>query len=106
MMIDVNPINDCGECVFNNDFVYCNLANECTNYRNGVFDLSFCPLLYPEKIKSEQAHGIVRCKDCKISKLEKVFKNVPTSTETVRWCELINRYVDDDWFCADGQRET
>ena len=48
---------------------------------------------------------LVRCKDCKISKLEKVFKNVPTSTETVRWCELINRYVDDDWFCADGERK-
>ena len=55
-----------------------------------------CPLKEQEKI--------VRCKDCKISKLEKVFKNVPTSTETVRWCELINRYVDDDWFCADGGR--
>lgn len=48
---------------------------------------------------------VVRCKDCEISKLEKVFKNVPTSTETVRWCELINRYVDDDWFCADGKRK-
>ena len=46
---------------------------------------------------------LVRCKDCNISKLEKVFKNVPTSTETVRWCELINRYVDDYWFCADGE---
>ena len=44
---------------------------------------------------------IVRCKDCNISKLE----NVPTSTETVRWCQLINRYVDDDWFCADGERK-
>ena len=46
--------------------------------------------------------SIVRCKDCKISKLEKVFKNVPDSKEKVRWCELIQRYVDDDWFCADG----
>ena len=46
---------------------------------------------------------IVRCKDCRISKMEKVFKNVPSSKEQVRWCELIQRYVDDDWYCADGE---
>ena len=48
--------------------------------------------------------AIVRCKDCEWSKPEKVFKNVPTSKDMVRWCELITRYVDDDWFCADGER--
>jgi len=52
----------------------------------------------------KEQNTVVRCKDCKISKLEKVFKNIPTSTETVRWCELINQYVDDNWFCADGER--
>ena len=53
-----------------------------------------------ELLKEQEA--VVRCKDCKISNVEKVFKNVPESKETVRWCELIARYVDDDWFCADG----
>ena len=48
---------------------------------------------------------VIRCKDCKWSKPEKVFKNVPTSKDMVRWCELITRYVDDDWFCADGERK-
>ena len=96
MMIDVNPINDCGECVFNNDFVYCNLANECTNYRNGEFDLSFCPLLYLEKIKSEQAHEIVRCKDCKNH-----------GTMDCPMCEEGNCifHTADNWYCADGERK-
>jgi len=54
---------------------------------------------------AEWAEGhIVFCKDCRLSKIEKVFKHVPESKETVRWCELIQRCVDDEWFCADGRR--
>ena len=49
---------------------------------------------------------IIRCKDC--IHLEQHHKfQIPACTPDYfdNWCVRMNRVVDDDWFCADGERK-
>ena len=62
--------------------------------------------VYDSGLAKKVTRDLVRCKDCKWAKHEKVFKNVPASEDTVLWCNLITRCVDGDWFCGDGKRRT
>ena len=47
------------------------------------------------KLLKEQ-EAIVRCRDCK-------YLNAPANG--VPFCKRIKKFVDADWFCADGERE-
>jgi len=100
IQINVQMPNSCKDCLFFDSENCGCIASDYDDsgimvanaYRTNRRDIR-CPL-----------NEIVSCKDCRMSKIEKVYKNVPKSKETVRYCELIMRYVDDDWFCADGRR--
>lgn len=50
---------------------------------------------WAELILSGKLVEVVRCKDCKHS----------GSFKYGRFCEDIEQYVDDDFFCADGERK-
>ena len=47
------------------------------------------------KLLKEQ-EAIVRCMDCK-------YLNAPANG--VPFCKRVNKFVDADWFCADGKRK-
>ena len=57
-------------------------------------------MLRYKKMLEEQSQ-IVRCKDCK-------FTQEPIIEDYVGkriWCNKLDRYFDNDWFCADGERK-
>ena len=41
---------------------------------------------------------IVRCKDCK-------FKQDSSVAGRTWWCNRLEKFCDNDWFCADGERK-
>ena len=66
------------------------------NGYKGSFDSG---ILYAMNLIDEQptidAVPVVRCKDCKHSWYDEIFG--------MRWCN--GRKCNDDWFCADGEKE-
>lgn len=102
MILKVDPIKDCDKCVFNDDFIMCNLSYETTNYSNGEFDLSSCPLLHPEKIESEQVQVVVKCKDCKYGEVRTNGKGEPMIECGLMYDDAWLK--EPNWFCADGER--
>lgn len=48
------------------------------------------------------AVSVVRCKDCKN---RPDLHGTELNGEWYRWCERLRRWVTDDWFCANGERE-
>lgn len=52
-----------------------------------------------KEMKGKQIE-IVRCKECKNSS-----KSLSPYREFGRWCTRHDRYVNSDWFCADGKRK-
>ena len=51
--------------------------------------------------KTVDAVPVVRCKYCK----ERMFTRL-SDGKLVHYCELNDRLVDKDWFCADGKKVT
>lgn len=41
---------------------------------------------------------IIRCKDCE-------YADESDCSADRKWCDMIMRYVKNDWFCADGKRD-
>jgi hypothetical protein len=61
------------------------------------------PTEIPEEIEFYEEHKcqeIVRCKDCKRNQKP----IIPYLVGTEVWCERLDRYFKNDWFCADGER--
>ena len=55
----------------------------------------FGKTLKPWKANAEIKGELVRCKNCK-------YLNAPVNR--VPFCKRIKKFVDADWFCADGRR--
>ena len=50
-------------------------------------------------IKALQQPEIVMCKDCK-------FRQKSYVAYRQWWCSRLEKHCDDDWFCADGEKES
>ena len=110
MIIKVKPVEECNQCVFCDDFIFCSLKGDSLDYDfdNKRYFASFCPLLHPEEpVKSDQVEvitedlpQIVRCKDCK-------YQSEPELGYTFGTCQMRSGWspVNDDWYCADGVRK-
>ena len=92
ILIDMPMPEKCSDCIFCDDNCSCvasdyNGMGICVGcaYRTGRRDIR-CPM--------KEHDAIVRCKDC---------KNIGY-TNSHWFCRFLNRCVDEDWFCADGER--
>ena len=92
LIVDLPKADNCAEC---------ELVRTCAK-RNGVGVTEFIRAKEDGYftwfciIKGE----LVRCGECKHSKIKHQW-----NAEMYNECELTRRRVEDDWFCADGERK-
>ena len=80
------------ECCARTDGKYCGHCHY-TNEGDCVAEMSKDVLA----MLKEQPQ-IVRCKDCK-------YKQKSYVADRQWWCNRLEKHCDDEWFCADGERE-
>ena len=86
-----SPVTMCKECPYG--------IGQCTKVKEDA-------LVYIEELEervaimTEGQPEVVRCKDCKHGERPPTFNYYPNLT----WCNKYERSHDDDWFCADGER--
>ena len=71
-----------------------NSCNKCP-MKDNCKGVSNAAMVAAIKLLKEQ-EAIVRCMDCK-------YRNAPANG--VPFCKRIKKFVDADWFCADGKRK-
>lgn len=90
ILIDRQMPESCDTCPCMYDFIHCTALRD-----DAEESLSACDD-YTIRQKWCPIKEVVRCKDCKHIGY----------TNSHWFCKWLNRCVDEDWFCADGERKS